>query len=120
MPAGHSNFEELLYTPVSRQYKNIHALATELYKIATDMSPKIMSEVFKIRDTPCYNLQHTSQFSIDPIHSVYNGTESDQHCIWDQRFRSKYLHKLKIRNLLMSLKEKSNNGNPLNVHVEFT
>ena len=28
-----------------------------------------MSEVFKLRDTPCYNLRHL-------IHSVYNGTES--------------------------------------------
>ena len=29
-----------------------------------------MREVFKLRDTPYYNLRDTSQFSIDPIHSV--------------------------------------------------
>ena len=40
------------------------------------MSPKIMSEVFKLKDTTCYNLRHTSEFSTDPIHSVYNGNES--------------------------------------------
>ena len=39
------------------------------------MSPKIMSEFFKLRDTPCYNIRHTSQFPTDPVHSVYNGTE---------------------------------------------
>ena len=46
-------------------------------------------------------------------------TELNQHRIWDQRFGSKYLQKLKIRNPLMGLKEKSKNGNPLIVHVEF-
>ena len=35
-----------------------------------------MSEVFKPRDTPYINLWHTSQFSADPIPSVYNGIES--------------------------------------------
>ena len=51
------------------------------------MSPKIISKVFKLRDTPCYNLRHTSQFSTDPIHSVYNGTESASYLgpkIWEQ------------------------------------
>ena len=46
-----------------------------------------MREVFKLRDTPCYNLRHTSQFSIDPIHNVYNGTESVSYLglnIWEQ------------------------------------
>ena len=74
----HSNFAKLLNndSSVSINYNNIHALAIELYNIAHDMSPEIMSEVFKLRDTPCYNLRHTSQFSADTIHSVYNGTES--------------------------------------------
>ena len=40
------------------------------------MSPEIMSEVFNLRDTPYYNIWHISQFSTDPIHSVFNGTES--------------------------------------------
>ena len=51
------------------------------------MSPKIMSKVFKLRDTPCYNLRHTSQFSKSPIHSVYNETESASYLgpkIWEQ------------------------------------
>ena len=47
-----------------------------------------MSEVFKLRDTPCYNLRHTSQFSTDLIQSVYNGTESASYLgskIWEKR-----------------------------------
>ena len=51
------------------------------------MSPKIMSEVFKLRDISCYNLRHTSQFSTDPIRSVYNGTKSASYLgpkIWEQ------------------------------------
>ena len=46
-----------------------------------------MREDFKLRDTPCYNLRHTSQFSTDPIHSVFNGTESAVYLepkIWEQ------------------------------------
>ena len=51
------------------------------------MSPEIMSEVFKLKDTPYYNLRHTSQFSIGPVYSVYNGTESALFLgpkIWEQ------------------------------------
>ena len=68
----YSTFEELLNksNSVSIHYSNIHALATELYKVANDMSPEIMREVCKLRDTPCYNPRHTLQFSTDPIHSV--------------------------------------------------
>ena len=74
----HFDFEKLLIkdNSVSIHYNNIHALAIELYKIANDISPKIMSEVFRLRDTPLYNLRHTSQFSRDPVHRIYNGTES--------------------------------------------
>ena len=72
----HPNFEELLHKVVTIHYNNIHALAIELYKIANGMSNKIMNEVFKLRHAPCYNLWHTSQFSTDPIHSVYNRTEA--------------------------------------------
>ena len=46
-----------------------------------------MSEVFKLRDTPCYNVRHSSQFSINPVDSVYKGTESTSYLgpkIWEQ------------------------------------
>ena len=85
----HSSFEKLLNkdNSVSIHYNNIHALATKLYKIANDMSPEMMSEVFKLRDTPCYNLRLTSQFSADLIHSVCNGTKSASYLgpkVWEQ------------------------------------
>ena len=84
-----SNFEELLNkdNSVSIHHNNIHTLVIEMYKVANDMSPDIMNEVFKLRNTPHYNLRHTSHFSTDPIHSVYNGTESASYLgpkIWEQ------------------------------------
>ena len=51
------------------------------------MSPKTMSKVFKLKDTPCHNLRDTAQFSTDPIHSAYNGNESASYLgpkIWEQ------------------------------------
>ena len=64
---------------------SIHALAAKLYKIANDIFPKIMSEVFKPRDTPCHNLRHTWQ-STDPLMVFI--TELNQCCIWDQKLRA--------------------------------
>ena len=84
-----SSFEGLLNkdNSVSIHNNNIHALAIEMYKVAKDMSPNIMNGVFKLTNIPHYNLQHTSHFSTDPIHSAYNGTESASYLrpkIWEQ------------------------------------
>ena len=87
-----------------------------MYKVTNDMSPDIMNEVFKLRNTPRYNLRHTWQFSTDPIHSVYNATESASYL---GPKTSKYPLKLKIRTPLMVLGNKLKNGNLLSVHVEF-
>ena len=72
------NFEERSNkdNSVSIHLNNTNALAIEVYKVASDISPDIINEVFKLRNTPHYNLRHTLHFSTDPIHSVYNGTES--------------------------------------------
>ena len=35
-----------------------------------------MNGIFKLRENTHYNLRHTSQFLVDPIHSVFNGSES--------------------------------------------
>ena len=92
-----SNFEELLTkdNSVSIHHSNIHALAIEMYKVANDMSPDIMNEVFKLRNTLHYNLQHTSHFL--QTQSIMSITELNWHLVQDQRFGSKYLLKLKIR-----------------------
>ena len=72
------NFEELSNkdNSASIHHNNTNALAIEVYKVASDISPDTINEVFKLRNTPHYNLRHTLHFSTDPIHSVYNGTES--------------------------------------------
>ena len=64
------NFEELLNkdNSVSIHHNNIHTLAIEMYIIANDMSPDMMNGVFKLRNSPHYNLRHTSHFTTDPIH----------------------------------------------------
>ena len=97
--------------------KNIHALAIEMYKAANDMPPDIINEVFKLRNTPHYNLRHISHFFIDPIHSVYNGTESASYLrpkIWEQ-----IPVEIKNKDSLDVLRKKLKNGNLLSVHVEF-
>ena len=73
-----STFEELLAKDnyVSVHHNNIHALATEIYKVANGISPEIMNEVFKLREETHYHLRHTTQFLVNPIHSVINGSES--------------------------------------------
>ena len=69
----HSTFEELLAknNSVSVHHKNIHAIAIEMYKVANDISPKIMNEVFKLREKTHYRLRYTAQFLVDPVHSVF-------------------------------------------------
>ena len=73
-----SRFEELLHkdNSVSIYHNNIHTLAIEMYKVVNGISPETMNEVFKQRNNPHYHLRHNSQFSVNPIHSVYNGTVS--------------------------------------------
>ena len=82
-----STFKELLEkdSSVSIHYRNIQALAIEMYKIANGMAPERMNEIFQLREKSHYNLRYTSEFIIPPIHSVYHGRESasylgSKHC----------------------------------------
>lgn len=55
--------------------------------MANGMSPEIMNDVFKMRDETYYHLRYTTQFLGDPIHSVFNGSESVSYLdpkIWQQ------------------------------------
>ena len=72
------SFEELLAkdNSVSVHHNNNHAIAIELYKVVNGISPEIMNEVLKLREETHYNLRHTTQFLVDPLHSVFNGSES--------------------------------------------
>ena len=55
-----SNFQELLNkdNSVSIHHNNIDAFAIEICKVAIDMSRDIINKVFKLRNTPQYNLRH--------------------------------------------------------------
>ena len=70
-----SGLEQLLQNDnsVSIHHRNIQTLAIEMHKVTNGLSPEIMNEIFQIREESRYNLRYTSQFTIPPIHSVYNG-----------------------------------------------
>ena len=44
-----------------------------MYKVTNGLSPEVMNEIFQIREESRYDLRYTSQFTIPPIHGVYNG-----------------------------------------------
>ena len=50
-----------------------------MYKAANDMSPDMINEVFKLRNTPHYNLRYISHFLW--TQSVVSITELNQHVI---------------------------------------
>ena len=53
-----STFKKLLEkdNPVSIHYRNIQALAIEMYNVANGMSPEIMNEIFQHKEKSHYNL----------------------------------------------------------------
>ena len=67
-----SAFKELLENDnsVSIHFTNIQALEVESYKVANEMSPEIMNEIFQLREKSHYNLRYTPEFITAPIHSV--------------------------------------------------
>ena len=60
---------------VSIHYKNLQALATELFKISNNLSPEIVEEIFLGRIVP-YNLPNNNSFTCRQVTSVCHGTES--------------------------------------------
>ena len=56
--------------------RNTQILATEMYKLVSNLSPPIMNRVFKLNSDSRYNLRQMSQFSRSLVKSVYNGIES--------------------------------------------
>ena len=70
-------FEELLRKDktVSIYHRNLQLLATEIFKIKSNMGPEILNEIFQNR-TSSYNLRKNSSFYVKKVHSVYYGTES--------------------------------------------
>ena len=76
------------------------------------ISPEIMNDVFKVRNKTHYQLRHTSQFLIEPIHSVFNGSESASYLgpkIWEQ-----IAIEIKNKDSLISFKKEIKKWKPLN------
>ena len=54
--------------------------------MANVMSPEIMNDVFKHRNETNNDLRYTTQFLVDPIRNVFNGSESASYLgvkIWE-------------------------------------
>ena len=69
-----------------------------------------MNEIFKLRENTHYNLRGTSQFRVDPIHSVFNGRESASYLgtkIWEETPTD-----IKNKDSLIGVKKESKSGNP--------
>ena len=109
-----TNFEKQLVrdNSVSIHHNNVDTLAIEMYKVTNDMSPEIINDIFKLRENTQYNLRHTSQFLVDPIHSVFNGSESASYLgskIWEQ-----IPCEIKNINSLVRFKKEIRKWNPAN------
>ena len=72
-----SSFETLLERDNSTtiHMRNIHSLVTELYKVKNQISPKLMTDIFKLRNVS-YDLRNNSNFEARNVKTVRYGTES--------------------------------------------
>ena len=75
-----SSFQDLLNKDgsVSIHHRNVQALATEIYKFLNDLSPKIMGEIFKLKDIH-YGLRTQVSFKDNNINTVHYGEQSISH-----------------------------------------
>ena len=87
-------------------HRNLHVLATEMFKIHRGLSLEIPRETF-VPKTSSYNLRRNDTFKKRKVHSVYGDTESLLLLvpkIWDlvpvelKQSETLYPFKLKIRN----------------------
>ena len=72
-----STFESLLEKDksVTIHHRNIHVLATEMYKAKNGLSPPIIRNIFPINDRS-YSLGNTNYFKLPRPSTVHNGLES--------------------------------------------
>ena len=71
----HMRVKELLerYGSFPIHNRNLHILATEMFKVYNNIAPRIFPEIFD-KQNSSYQLHHTSHFSVPRVRSVYNGT----------------------------------------------
>ena len=67
-----SSFTDLLEidNSVSVHHRNIQVLATELYKFVDGLSPKLVSDFFKLNNMTVYNTRNRSMFYSRPVRSL--------------------------------------------------
>ena len=71
-------FDDLLKldNSVTIHQRNLQILATEIFKVKNSLAPKIMTEVFEIKE-PHYNLRsEASHFKRENVKSTYYGIQS--------------------------------------------
>ena len=76
-----SSFTDLLEidNSVSVYHRNILVLATELYKFVNGLSPKLVSDCFKLTNMTVYNTRNRSTFYSRLVRTTLHGTESLSH-----------------------------------------
>ena len=76
-----TSFTDLLEidNSVSVHHRNIQVFATELYKFVNGLSPKLVSDCFKLNSMTVYNTRNRSTFYSRPVRTVSHGTESLSH-----------------------------------------
>ena len=92
---------------LSLYHNNIHRLAIEIYKVANGICPEIMNYIFKLRQNN-YNLRGSSQFLVDPIYNVFNGSESESY------LGTKVPTDIKNKDSLIEFKKEIKKWKPLN------
>ena len=83
-----STYEELLEADnsVSVHFRNVQALAIELYKVVNGFSPDIMNDVFPLNANSFYNTRNKRKFHSRHIRTVHFGSETLSHLapkIWE-------------------------------------
>ena len=57
-------------------HRNIKILATELYKFVNGLSPRLVSDCFKLNNMAVYNTRNRSTFYSRPLRTVLHDAES--------------------------------------------
>ena len=98
---------------VSIYHENLHALATEMFKVHIETSPEIMQKIFPIKEQGQYNLRNQTHFVIPCVKSVNYDTESIRGLgpkIWRCLPRD-IKNEEKVKSLFIVLKLPLRNGN---------